>query len=101
MATYRVLFGDATSIQDDDWPGTVAETKEIVASRFFFPPSEIEIERLDGDWIDFYVSFSFEANSREEIQREAERITDTCGRDVGVFSVLDETGRVVLTQEDL
>ena len=102
MATYQVFFADATSLwYDDDRPESDAEMKAIVASRFFFPPSEIEIERLDGDWIDFTVCFSFEANSSAEIRREAERITNTCGRLVEVFSVLDETGQVVLTEEDL
>ena len=109
MATYRVFFADATSVGDEDKPDgdepldndSEARLKEIVASRFYFPPADVAIEKWDGAWIDFVVYFSFEANSPVGIRSEAERITQTCGRDVEVFSVLDEADNVVLTEEEL
>jgi hypothetical protein len=108
MAKYRLLFGDATSVQEDDCPKWEdqlddqgeARLKEIVASRFCFPPSDVHIESWDGDWMDFLVWFSFEANSLGEIRSEVERIIQTCGRDVEVFSVLDEADNAVLTEEE-
>jgi hypothetical protein len=99
MATYRVAFMDATHVQGDD--PDEASWIEIAASRFCFPPSDIHIEGWDGDWVDFTVWFAFEASSPAEIRSETERITQTCGRDVEVFSVLDEADNVVLTEEEL
>ena len=51
--------------------------------------------------MEFLVWFSFEANSPAEIGSETERIIQTCGRDVEVFSFCDENDNVVLTEEDL
>ncbi len=107
MAKYRVFFIDATSVDDKDRPEwddldeeSEAFLKEIVVSRFNFPPSDVQIDKWDGAWVDFAVCFSFEANSPAEIRSEAERITQTCGRDVEVFSVFDEANNVVLTEEE-
>src|SRR2546422_7968588 len=107
MAKYRVFFADATSVHDEDRPEwddlneeNEAFLKEIVASRFNFPPSDVRIEKWDGVWVDFAVCFSFEANSPAEMRSETERITQTCGRNVEVFSVLDEADNVVLTEEE-
>jgi hypothetical protein len=79
-----------------------ASFTEIAASRFCFPPSDVQIDRWDGDLTDFLVWFSFEANSPAEMRSEVERIIQTCGRGrVEVFSVLDEADSVVLTEEEL
>jgi hypothetical protein len=99
MAKYRLLFSSATHLQAEDRPEW--DEKEIVASRFCFPPSDIHIDGSGADWIDFMVWFSFEASSPAEIRSETERIAQTCGRDVEVFSVLDEKDNVVLTEEEL
>lgn len=109
MPKYRVFIADATSVQDDDIPTSEdglddpgeARLKEIVTSRFVFLPSAVEIEKWDGAWIDFVVCFSFEADSPAEIRSETERITENCGRNVEVFSVMDERDNVVLTEEEL
>jgi hypothetical protein len=47
------------------------------------------------------VSFAFEADSQEAMRGEAATILQTCGRDVEVFSVMNEAGNVVMTDEDL
>ena len=100
MATYRVGLLDATSLQEGESDEDESQLKEIVASRFFLSPSDIQIERSDGAWVDFAVWFPFEASSPAEIRSETERIVRTCGRDVEVFSVYDEKDNVVLTEEE-
>ena len=97
MGTYRVLLGDATSLQPDD----PDDLREIVESRFCIPPSDVQIDRFDGNVIDFFMWFAFEARSPAEIRRRTERIIDGCGRHVEVFSVLDGADHVVLTEEEL
>ena len=95
------MFADATSLQEDDPDPTDDALVEIVASRFSLRPGVIDIQGCDGGWIDFVVGFSFEADGPREVRSEADRIIRTCGRDVEVFSVLDEGGAEVLTEDDL
>jgi hypothetical protein len=101
MAKYRMGLLDATSLQDDESDEDESQLKAIVASRFFLPPSEVQIEGSDGAWIEFAVWFSFEASSPAEIRSETERIIRTCGRNVEVFSVYDGKDNVGLTEEEL
>jgi len=98
LGRYRLMLADATHIQPDD----PDDLEEIVASRFMFTPAHIEVAKAPHeDWLDFVVHFSFAADSPAELRREVERIIDTCGRNVDVFSVVDDAGKVLLIEEDL
>jgi len=97
LRTFRLAVADATHIQPDD-PDDV---REIVESRFMFRPSLIDVGEPDYEnWLDFVVHFSFEANSLAELRSEVDRIMRTCGRDVEVFSVMDDLDNVLFTEED-
>jgi hypothetical protein len=106
---YRLCFIDATSVQDEErteWRNQTDDIPEegltqVVRARFLIQPSDVRIEDWDGEWVDFAACFSFEAATSDEIREEAERLIYGCGRVVDVFSVLDEMGTVVLTEEEL
>ena len=102
MSRYTLGFLDATSIQEDDdrdQLDTEAGLEALVASRFFLTPSRIAIHDWDGGWVDFSVWFDV-GDDLAALRTETERILRLCGRDVDVFSVTDEAGTVVLTEEE-
>ena len=65
-----------------------------------FPNIVIENQDNDG-WIDCVITENFIADTEEELRDKVDEILEMTGREVDVFSVTDNTGKVVFTEEDL
>lgn len=114
MQKYKMVWTDSTLTDefpsgwfDRDEDSEEAEKiafetiAEHVAKECFNIPVRVVITADVGDLVDFDASFEFTAESDAEIILKATTIRNVCGRDIECFSVLDEAGEVVLTEEDL
>lgn len=58
------------------------------------------VARFDGEWYEFEVVAKIKTEA-SNLREKVEAYLDNCPRTIEVFSVIDEKGNVIMTEEDL
>ncbi len=113
MKKYKMIWTDSTLT--DEFPSSWFDREdseeaekiayeaigEFVQKQCFNIPVQVTVTQDMGDYVEFDASFEFEAEDEADLLRKVNTIQNVNGRDIECFSVLDEAGEPVLTEEDL
>lgn len=98
---YKLYWTDTTC--SEDIPQLLDDNKDEVntaLANIYLLPVTVNVIKDVGDYFDFEVSHSFEAYSLNEAKSYIERFIAGCGRDIEVWSLMDDLGNRVLTEKD-
>lgn len=99
LEQFKLCFMDATTFTDE-FPEDDKELRAVVAKRYTTPvsPDDIAIEGSGADYVDYSVTFHLSC-TRQDLTETVDELLKKEARAIDVFSVLDEAGNVVLTEE--
>lgn len=103
MTKYKLAFVDATMMDEDELAQKHTDTtlRALCARRFTSPNIAIVIDCVTGDWVDFEAYIPFECEE-DKLLETVLNILDAEGRNIEVFSVIDDkSNEVVMTEENI
>lgn len=91
---YQLRYFDATIIDNHD----VLSNEQVITeikNRYHIVPNNVEISQFDGPWVKYSAAFTIS----EPLIPSVEHVLKYVGRTIEVFSVYDEDGNVVITED--
>ncbi len=91
---YQLRYLDATMVDNHD----VLTTEQIITeikNRYHIVPDNIEIFQFDGPWVEYSAAFTIS----EPIIPAVKNLFKNAGRNIETFSVYDEDGNVIITED--